>query len=92
MGAIRFHLKLIGYQATHVSLALFFETKLASLVTHWIVITASLPCWLHCIPRYYLHLHLQVLKKNYIKTVDLFVCYTNSLIIYLLIYGKKRNG
>ena len=63
-GTIRFHFKLIGYQATHASLVLFSETKLTSLVTHWFVMTASLPCWLHCIPHYYLPLHLQILKKN----------------------------
>ena len=63
-GTIRFHFKLIGYQATHASLVLFSETKLTSLVTHWFVITASLPCWLHCILHYYLPLYLQILKKN----------------------------
>ena len=34
------HLKWIGYQASHGSLALFSETTLTSLVIHWFVITA----------------------------------------------------
>ena len=41
--------RLIGYQATHTSLAIFSETKLTSLVTHWFSITSKLPRWLLCI-------------------------------------------
>ena len=71
IGTIRFHFNLNGYQAPNASLVLFSETKLTSLVTHWFVITSSLPCWLHCIHHNYCFpLHLQILKKNYIKTVD----------------------